>query len=312
MKSQVPHLEYPFVLKTSPHVRLIEHFVQEEIEKFDCFSPSLKETYKSSHFGTLTADIFPNINLESIAPVSRFIILIFCFDDFCDQLSLHELKKACQKVIDILSGVSSEENDIEIFKQFENMRNEFYSIVNPFWMDRFINSCQTWFEGMCLEYEYNNEDTARYPSFEEYQYIREKIFGGEAICTVVEVIANFLIPDEIISHPYIKQLRRLVGSMGACYNDIHSVERELEKMESMNLVLVVQNERNCSLEEAREVAVKIHNNDLAQFLRLRQNLPDFGVYNEEVNRYVLNLEFLLKGQDVWYHKITKRYCKDKI
>ena len=46
----------------------------------------------------------------------------------------------------------------------------------------------------------------------------------------------------------------------------------------MNLVLVIKNEKQFSLDVAFNDAVQIHTYNLAEFLNITKNLPDFGTY----------------------------------
>jgi hypothetical protein len=183
-------------------------------------------------------------------------------------------------------------------------------MVTPEWMERFTDDHQFWFDGMFEETLYSYKETTIYPTLEQYVSIREKVSGGRTLCDFLEICSDFIMPEEVVSHPTIQRIRQLITYMLSWFNDIHSVPWELERNEATNLVLVIKNERDCSFEEAYEEAIKIHNNDLAEFIRIRQHLPDFGIYNEAVERYVHNGELFLKGQELWYFGGTERYSTE--
>jgi len=307
MKTQIFLLEYPFVLKASPFAERLEQFIQIEIDKYTCLPEKVKYMYRKSNFGKLTANVFPNAEFEELIPMGRWMLVGFAFDDFYGSKSLDELGRMCEKVIDILQGKLPDPDAEEFFHQFSMVKNELLPMATSFWMERFIKHHKIWFEGMKIDTFYSRENRTDYPSLKEYIRIREKIVGGEIICDLMEIAAGFIMPEEVFNHPMIKRLRQLITLMMAWFNDIHSVAWELQRKEAMNLVLVIQNEKNCSQKEAYDAAVKIHDNDLAEFIHITKSLPDFGKYNKGVKKYVHNVELFLKGQESWYFGGTERY-----
>jgi hypothetical protein len=307
MKSQIPSLGYPFELKANPYVDSLEQKVTIWIDDYTCVQESLRKRYKKSNFGKFTASFFPNADPELLIIMSRWVLAAFAFDDLYGSYPLDELKKQCLKVIDILSGDPTHSDENEIFRQFTRVRNNILPVVTAEWMERFIDDHQFWFDGMFEETLYSYKETTVYPSLEQYISIREKVSGGMTLCDFLEVCSDFIMPQEVFAHPTIQRIRQLLTFMLSWFNDIHSVPWELERNEAANLVLVIRNEKNCSMETAYEEAIKIHNNDLEEFIKIKQNLPDFGIYNDAVKRYVYNGELFLKGQELWYFGGTERY-----
>jgi hypothetical protein len=118
MKSQIFSLEYPFELKVSPHVDMVEQKVTHWIDDYTCVPESLRKRYKKSNFGKFTASFYPFADSELLIIMSRWILAAFAFDDLYGAYPLDELKKQCQKVIDIFKGNSSHADENEKFKQF--------------------------------------------------------------------------------------------------------------------------------------------------------------------------------------------------
>lgn len=310
MKSQIPSLEYPFDLKVNPYVDSLEKKVTILIDEYVCLPESLRKRYKKSNFGKFTASFFTNASPKLLIVMSRWVLAAFAFDDLYGSYPLDELKKQSQKVIDILRGDSFYSDENEIFREFMIVRDHVVPMVTAEWMERFIDDHQFWFDGMFEETLYSYKETTIYPSLEQYISIREKVSGGRTLCDFLELCADFIMPQEVFLHPTIQRIRQLLTFMLSWFNDIHSVPWELERNEAANLVLVIRNERNCSMEEAYEGAIQIHNNDLEEFIRITQNLPDFGIYNEAVKRYIYNGELFLKGQELWYFGGTERYTPE--
>lgn len=307
MKSQTIPLEYPFMLKKSPHEDAVEKQISIWIDDYSCLPESLKKRYRKSNFGKFTTCLFPNANAEQSLTMGKWILAAFAFDDLYGSLSAEELKIKCRKVICLLEGNDFQYDENEIFKALFEAGKEFHPHVTSSWMKRLIDDHEFWFDGMIQETEYSYTGKAIYPTLEEYKVIREKVSGGRLMCDFLEISSGFIMPDEVFRHPVILRIRQLITFMLSWFNDIHSVPWELERGEATNLVLVIKNEQNCSFEEAYEKAVKIHNDDLEEFIQISKNLPDFGVYNDDVKRYLHNAELFLKGQELWYFGGTERY-----
>ncbi|SHL57721.1 terpene synthase family protein [Chryseobacterium polytrichastri] len=312
MKSQIPSLEYPFELKINPHIDSLEQKVTLWIDEYSCLPESLRKRYKKSNFGKFTARFFPNSSPELLIIISRWALAAFAFDDLYGSCPLHELKIESQKVIDILNGDSLFSDENEIFKQFRIARDELLPIVTPEWMERFINDHHSWFEGMFEETVYSYKESITYPSLAEYISLREKVSGGKILCDFLEISTDFIMSDNDFSKPITQKVRQLLTLMISWFNDIHSVSWELERNEATNLVLVIKNERKCSMEAAYEEAIQIHNNDLNEFIKITESLPDFGKYNDDFKRYIHNAELFLKGQELWYFGGTERYSQSEI
>ncbi|MDN3695411.1 hypothetical protein QWZ06_25885 [Chryseobacterium tructae] len=307
MKIQKILFEYPFLFKSSTYEDLSEQLMIDLIDKYSILSASQKKIYKKARLGSLTAQVYPNAGIDKLIVLGRWMFFGFCFDDFYGSRPINELKIACQRAIDILKGELPEEGEPEFFHQLTIIKKEFSPFVTDYWFERLIRHHQDWFEGMEIETEYNNEKTQSFPSVEDYMLIREKLVGGELVCDQLEVVSDFIMTEEIFTHPDIKRYRQLFFRLMAWFNDLYSFEKEALNGEKMNLVLVIENERNCSRSEAYIEAVHFHNDDLEEFIRIGKNIPDFGIQNEGLKRYVHNAELFLKGQEAWYKNGTKRY-----
>lgn len=311
MKSQKINLEYPFMFKINPYSDLLEKHVQLWIDECLSLSLPVRNKHKKSCYGRLVATFFPNATFEQLIPMCRWVVVCFIFDDYYGSHPLEELKKACQKITEILNGELPDPQYPEFFNMFFIGRNELLPFVTPCWIGRFNHHNQLWLDGMGTETLYNFKNATRYPTLEEYKSIRENISGGRVLCDFFEIIAGLIMPEEMFSHPKIKRLRQLVTFMVSWCNDIHCVFWEFQRKEAMNLVLVIQNERNCSLESAYEEAHQIHKNDLNEFLQISAHLPDFGQHNQALQNYIVQAGLLLKGHDAWYER-TGRYSQPEI
>lgn len=119
----------------------------------------------------------------------------------------------------------------------------------------------------------------------------------------VEPSINYIAPDAISEHPTIKRLKMLMCRIIAIQNDFGSIEKELAiDTEILNIILVIRNQYNVSLEEAISEAMHIHDSYVNEFVELQNNLPDFGSDQKNIERFVHNTALMISGLGAWYHK----------
>ncbi|MCT2563664.1 terpene synthase family protein [Chryseobacterium herbae] len=92
------------------------------------------------------------------------------------------------------------------------------------------------------------------------------------------------------------------GDLFAWSNDLISLEKEMQDDEGLNLVLVILNERKCSIEDAFDEAVQMYNARVEEFVNLYNDIPDFGIYTPVVKKFLEGQGGYLK----WFEEI-KRY-----
>ncbi|SHL57749.1 terpene synthase family protein [Chryseobacterium polytrichastri] len=310
MKSQIFSLEYPFELKLNPFEDSSEQFARRLIDEYSCLPDDVKSKYKKFSFGRVTASVFPNANFEKLIPLIRWMVFGFCFDDFYGSKPLAEIIEASKKAINILNGELPDFNDLEFYNQLSIAKAEFLPSVTPYWLTRFTEHHQDWFGAMYLETKYNCKQNS-YPSIEDYMVIRENLIGGKLMCDQLEVVSDFIMPEEVIKDTQIQRFRQLFSRIIAWYNDVFSVDWEVQRGEKMNLVLIIENEKGCTRDEAYAEAINIHNKELAEFIKISDALSDFGEYNEGIRRYVENTKLFFKGQEIWY-KGTERYSPKEV
>lgn len=297
---------YPFRKMVSPFADELDQQVNKWLSQYDCLNSHQKAKLRRGRFGNLAAHFFPLATFQQLIFMARWNLAFFAFDDTYGPLPLDELKVVCKRATAILQGDPVREDDNEIFRQIGILRQELLAYATPSWMEQFIHSMQLFFEGMQIDTKYSYQEKVNYPTIAEYIEIREKIVATYPLLDMVEMEINCILPRQIIADPFIHRIRQLACRLVSWSNDVYSLDKELKDHEAMNLVLVIQHEEKCSLEEAIERAVLIHDEDLCEFVDLLAALPHYGKYNREVREYVRAVGLLLQGHILWYNH-TKRY-----
>lgn len=146
------------------------------------------------------------------------------------------------------------------------------------------------------------------PSLEYFKILREYSVNMYPYLYWADIEIGFVLPEVIDKHPVIQRLRALTSRIEAWQNDFYSLRKELGlDTELLNLILVLKEGNKISLEEAVNEAKRIHDADVAEFVALHENLPDFGVHQQQVYDYVLSLGTILQGLNTHYIQDTERY-----
>lgn len=303
-------ISYPFPQRISPYADVMENAVHAWIYEYDFLPEEICEKYKQFHFGKMCALLYSGATLERLIPIARWMLCLFIYDDYIGQYPVDRLRNYCREVVDTYKSQDAPAGYNGLLRQIALLRNEFLTHMptRGAWLNRFIESHIFYFEGLCAETAfYRKKDAANYPPLNTYIDVRERLAGVYMMIDMVEISAGLILPEEVLLHPVIQRIRKLVSYMTGWCNDYYSAAKEYREKEVMNLVLVIKNTRSCTLDEAYASAAGLHDSMLEEYLQLRTALPDFGAHHRLVETYLQHLELFLQGHLVWYQQVTKRY-----
>lgn len=301
MQSLLAELQYPFPSRTHPDHALIEKAVHAFIDSYTSLSPDARQQFKAAGFGRLTALWYPDSPYQQLIPLARLLTWTFIFDDVCARWPLPQLRGAHDRLTAILRGSPSFPGEDALFQQFAMAHEELvFSMMPAAWKARYIGDWEYFFEGQLLDTQYSYKQDLTYPTLEAYRELREKIGAAYPFIDLVEVTSGFMFPPEVFSHPAVQQRRFFVSRLTTWDNDLLSFDKERRSQEAMNLVAVIQHAYDCPQEEAYRKAMYMRAEQVAAYLQLRNNWPDFGQYREAVADYALRLDWLISGHLEWY------------
>ncbi|KAM0431512.1 hypothetical protein ACHAPT_005490 [Fusarium lateritium] len=303
-----PRPQYPFPDLVSP---LIDQLAEEYYQWIDTDSRFESEKARAMHkrhrLTDLAARAFPWMTLEELRPVARFAAFFAIIDDYMDKSSREEVQNIVRKVSAILVGEDSEPNP-GFFHQVHMVRQDALTCGMPQHLyQQFIDSVLSMMIGYSEEKKYNAAGTP--PPLPVYKSIRQQTSGGTPFAKYLCMQKNFrYLPDGVLLHPTILRMHDLTGSLIGYHNDFISLPKELaRKGDVVNLVMTVQREFGLSLKDACQEALRIHDEDLEEFIRLQNNLPDFGQWQQTAQEYVTDLGIMVQGVYSWHTKSTGRY-----
>ncbi len=310
MYNLILKLNYPFSYGISPFADEVNSMVLKwAIEIRHIRSDEALEAYKKCNFNGFAARIYPKADKEGLFMASCFLTVLFFFDDSCDRVPVGDKKdyvegtlEGCMKVLD---NKSTSNNDI-FLDCFRVTWQWFQERRGKEWQEWFILSMRTYLEA-CIQ-EAAKFDNHSYFSLQEYMRLRPYFSGGEVCACLILIAMEINLPQFVYQDKTLKELISLAYAVPSWANDLHSIGKEIKNGDVNNLVLLLKNEKDISLEAAMNEALSIHNKDLNHLMQLEQKLPNFDPkIDKELHRFVSALKALPSGNHEWFLNETSRY-----
>lgn len=297
-------LQYPFPYGANPHSAIVEKKVFEWLETEYNFLPvKVKAKYRNTGIGHAGGCMFPQASLTQLTTICRFFIWAFTVDDsyeFTDKKTVYDFQK--KAMIALEEGILSTEEALLL--PLRTLRAELLRMGSTKWVERFYKNLQLYFEG--LKEETTWRKSLVFPSFDEYEPIRIHSVNVYPLVNFAEAITGSELPESIYQHPSMQKIARLTCRILSWANDLFSAHLEKGK-DVLNLVLIMENTNQCSLEDAFKQGVQIHDRDVSEFILLTDNLPSFGIYDTIARKYIENLQLMISGYLHWTLTLTERY-----
>ncbi|KFF12441.1 hypothetical protein IW15_12910 [Chryseobacterium soli] len=306
---------YPFPTLKNPHAEQL----QELTEKFWIDgeylwlyeqNPDLRKKYKKTKTAHIAAQWFPTAPPERFKPICRLMLWTLYNDDLYEESDPNDIGYVHAQSIAILNGeISAEDSGIPLGSMLSTLRLELLEFIPQESVSRFTQMISRYFKGLEMELKYKKNKS--YPSITECIALRENSICLYPFLQLTELETGIILPQEIHENPVIIRLQTLACHLVTFFNEVQSVLKD-EATDSIyyNIVKVIQHERQMSLKEACLEDLRLHNEDLKEFVELQSSLPDFGIWQDAVVNWVHYMSMVLSG---WKNISTKldRYTKDE-
>lgn len=298
---------YPFPTLKNPYADQLQEITEKEWidgEYLGLYenNPEVRKKYKKTKTAHIAAQWFPTASIERFKPICRLMLWTLYNDDLYEESDSAAIDHVHKQSIAILKGeISVEQSDIPLGKMLVSLREELLQFIPQESVYRFTFMISRYFDGLKRELEYKNNKV--FPTINECIALREDSICLYPFLQLTEVETGVILPPEIHEHPVIRRLQALACHLVTFFNEVQSVVKD-EATGSIyyNIVKVIQNERGVSLEEACLEDLRLHNEDLREFVSLQNSLPDFGIWQEAVVNWVHYMSMVLSG---WKNISTK-------
>ncbi|WP_228833536.1 family 2 encapsulin nanocompartment cargo protein terpene cyclase [Nocardia brasiliensis] len=126
--------------------------------------------------------------------------------------------------------------------------------------------------------------------------------------TLIDVVGGYELTGNLFYAPPFHRTLMQAGTASVLVNDLYSAEREAaDELPDANLVLLIQAEENCSLDDAIERTVALHNDFVRGFEASQRELA--AIPSLELHRFLRGAQAWMAGGVEW-HSATSRYKHD--
>lgn len=305
-------LRYPFPTLVNPLAAAIqEHTDTAWIDgEWAGFVPGpVAQKFKTVRTGYMTSYFFPMATWEGLVPLARMMLFSLYQDDIYEGADPDRLRSLRRRTVAVAhGGMTAEQADVLLAPQIEKLRHEAAQLIPAESVARWAADLDLYFDGLIAEATHLRAGT--YPALDEYKLIREKVLMIHPFLALKEIETGVVLPEEIHEHPVVRRLKSLTVRLPGWLNEFQSYDKDTESgMGTMNLINVLANEYHIPVAAARERAFAIHDEELAEFVRLQAELPDFGEWHDKVANHIHHFSFVISG---WrgVDRVIRRYDRE--
>lgn len=172
----------------------------------------------------------------------------------------------------------------------------------PAQVQRVCYSTFAMFVSWCAYAAWRHAD--RYPPAWEYLAARQHDSFYTSM-TLIDVLGGYELPADLFYQPRVRRAAIQAGTASVLVNDLHSVTKDLaDEKPPCNMVLLVADDRGCSIDEATEITVRLHNDLVHDFQDTHRELQ--AIPSPELQRFLLGLRAWMGGGFEW-HSTSPRY-----
>lgn len=307
MKHVLSRFQYPFPTLKNPFAEVLQEvtdneWIDGEYRWLYEQNPDLRKKYKKTKTAHITSQWFPTASREQLQPLCRLMLWTLYNDDLYEESTPEDIGEVHEQSVAILNGVlDADKASIPLGGLLASLRQELLQFIPPESVNRFAIMISRYFSGLKVELTYKRNKV--FPTIAECIALREDSICLYPFLQLTEVETGVVLPEEIHHHPVIRRLQALSCRLVTFFNEVQSVIKD-EATDSIyyNIVKVIQHEYGVSLEEACLEDLRLHNEDLKEFVTLQAELPDFGVWQDAVVNWVHYMSMVLSG---WKNISTK-------
>ncbi|WP_118951593.1 terpene synthase family protein [Taibaiella helva] len=299
--------KYPFPTLKNPYADELQEitetqWIDGEYRWLYEHNPELRKKYKKTKTAHIAAQWFPTASAERFKPICRLMLWTLYNDDLYEESESDDIDYIHAQSIGILNGeINAEQSVIPLGAMLASLRAELLQFIPQESIFRFTQMISRYFNGLKAELKYKKNKV--FPTISECIALREDSICLYPFLQLTEVETGIVLPPKIHEHPVIRRLQALACRLVTFFNEVQSVVKD-EATGSIyyNIVKVIQHERQISLEEACLEDLRLHNEDLKEFITLQASLPDFGIWQDAVVNWVHYMSMVLSG---WKNISTK-------
>jgi len=306
----VPTLFCPFPSRVSEHAEEADGHTLDWLSEQNLLSAHDFDHFRDYRCGWLAARAYPNADLDRLLLASDWIGWLCALDNHCDESGLGarpaQLTRVLARLGEILLSPKPQaaSHDGPLEAGLADLLQRMSAWSSPGWRSEFVRDVDIFFDALVWESGIHAQGTT--PSLEEYLEMRPRSSAMDHCVDLIALIEGIEAPAALRASAPFELLRSKAINVVCWANDLVSLERELDSGVPQNLVIVVQHARGCSLEEAQQVVVGMHDAEVRSFVDVQAQATADAPLDEGTEAYLLGLRCWMRGNLEWSHE-TARY-----
>ncbi len=308
-------LENPFPIKYNINAKEANEEAILWIKKFKLIPDKGLDKFLNQEIIKLVSGAYPNCNLERLVIIHQWIIFLFLKDDDAEKRKTESVKALNERTMKVLQAKTfPTESDEPLTHAVYDLMGRIRKFVNETWINNILRKEEDYFKATVWEAQ-NREKNIRIPGYYIYLKMRLETGGAYAVFPLIEIAEKTSIPQRIFNE-YLKDLNRMCNNIISWSNDVKSCPKEFDECFLNNLVFVTQRTFKCSLQEAIERCVNLHNKEVDDFEKAKNELyaklnsetsdPELRQYAQDIRKYVEGLRYWM-GSHYIFAKESPRY-----
>ncbi|GAA0228585.1 terpene synthase family protein [Cryptosporangium japonicum] len=299
----VPVLHVPFPALMNPHAAALGPQLQGWLLRSGLATPELSRQFERARFDLLVASLYPTAEPDELRTMAELVAWMFVYDDHFDvhRLGASPAKAAAaaDRVSAVLAGAPASGPLMNALGEL--VRDRLSPAPAPL-RQRLLGHLDDYCRSLVDELELRA--SGRIPAPDVYFDLRVNTFAWPVLADLAEFAVGTVLPAESRESRDFSALLATAGRLMILIQDLRSLDREIANGESHNVVLSLQDERQCNLPQAIELAHQLFADRLTEFLDRRDAV--LATSDHRSRRAVAALEHLLSGHLAWYAR-TDRY-----
>lgn len=304
--AELPELYVPFPPAMHEHADVLDRRTAEWLCNLKVLAgASSYRRFYNTRIGHLAARFHPTAPFDELQLITDWYGWMFFWDDQRDETEIGQhpdsLRSRNGRLLEILAGSERPENDPLAHALWDLRRRLVEKATSKEWMRRFTRSVEEHFDATV--WEATNRSLGVIPDLESYIRMRP-ITGGLNVDTqFVEIAEHAYPPSDIWNNPILRRMSRASDNAVCWANDIYSLEKEIQRNDVHNLVLILHRAHGLTLQAAVRRAIEMHNSEVKVFVESISQLQPFdGFADMRLQRFVAILQARMRGFVDWAHE----------
>jgi hypothetical protein len=314
----LPHPPYnPFSSEIHTLVKEAEAHTDQFLLKYDLVPIERLDYYRGQGFAYMVARMFPNCEFKALCVFTDLNSVLFLIDDLLDHREIEDNKSTRDVQFLVLSILKIFQSPLPsiipsekpLIRALADIWQRLVRMSNSGWQKAFSASMRAIFDAALWQHELTEQD--KKPLLHDYISKRQYLGAANVATDTIEITSRIKIKRQWYMHKDIFTLTVLARNTVCWANDLFSLSKELEHSDGFNLVLILMQEKGLTIDQAIAETLDIHDREVLQFIKIRENLRlPSGTEMDELNRYLNGLQYIMSANIVWSSNETTRYQFD--